>query len=185
MKLSQATFLILALFGSFGVVLAAMIFFLRPVSETTRKPNAAVVSPRLIEEAVEATEIPPRDTSSQAGNSDIVQVPEPKATPVSPPPPVSTESRRFQQKLQQEKKEMGSLRLEMERRLKSQVAARKKKITLLARNCQKLEPGEAAGILLELDDKTIADVLGRMDKNAALKITAILDQLDRKTTNIN
>jgi hypothetical protein len=184
MKLSQATILILALFGSFGVVLAAMIFFLRPVSETVRKPSDPLVSPQIVEEVVVATEISANDTSSHTGSSEISNQ-MPKATPVSQPPPVSTESIRFQKKLQQEKKEMGSLRLEMERRLKSQIAARKKKITLLARNCQKLGPGEAAGILLELDNETIADVLGHMDKNAAIKISAILGQLGRKTIKTN
>ncbi len=75
---------------------------------------------------------------------------------------------------------MTALRKEMERRLKDQVAAREKKIAMLARNCAKLEPGEAAGILLKLDDGTVADVLHHMDKNAALKIAAILERLGRK-----
>ena len=82
-----------------------------------------------------------------------------------------------------EKKEMTALRMEMERRLKDQVAAREQKIAQLARNCQKLEPGEAASILLELDDNSVSDVFGHMDKGAALKIAAILDKLGRKGAN--
>ena len=182
MKLSQATFLILALFGSFGVVLAAMIFFLRPENNpvTTRpKPDSI---PRKVAEPQEPVPDTPRSDSTASKGEDSQPAENRKKilTPAAPRPAVSAEGRRFQAKLQQEKKEMTALRKEMERRLKDQVAAREKKIAMLARNCAKLEPGEAAGILLKLDDGTVADVLHHMDKNAALKIAAILERLGRK-----
>jgi flagellar motility protein MotE (MotC chaperone) len=180
MKLSKATYLILILFGSFGVVLAVMIILLRPARNVIVSRSAPeVAAPR--DSLTEESKPDSFGTDSTTFEGIRTRIDEKKKIPIpsAKRPAVSAEGRRFQKKLQQEKKEMTALRMEMERRLKDQVAAREQKIAQLARNCQKLEPGEAAGILLELDDHTVSDVLGKMDKDAALKITAILARLGR------
>jgi flagellar motility protein MotE (MotC chaperone) len=75
---------------------------------------------------------------------------------------------------------MALLKAEMERRLKEQLKTRGRKLTQLAQQCERLEPGEAVQILLALDDKTLADVLRRMDRDKALKISALLKRLGRE-----
>ena len=181
MKLSKATYLILILFGSFGVVLAVMIFLLRParnVIVSRSDPDVTAPWVSLTEESKPGS-FGTDSTTFEGIRTRIDEKKKKIPIPSAKRPGVSAEGRRFQKKLQQEKKEMTALRMEMERRLKDQVAAREQKIAQLARNCQKLEPGEAAGILLELDDHTVSDVLGKMDKDAALKITTILAKLGR------
>ncbi len=75
---------------------------------------------------------------------------------------------------------MALLKAAMEKRLKEQLEIRKRKFTQLARQCERLEPGEAVQILLELDDKPLAEVLRRMDRDKAVKVAALLKRLGRE-----
>jgi flagellar motility protein MotE (MotC chaperone) len=90
--------------------------------------------------------------------------------------------RQLHRKLKQERKEMALLRDEMKRRLKEQLANRQNKLGRLAAQCEKLEPGEAAQVLLSLDDAELAEVLRRIERDTALKIAALLERLGRKST---
>ena len=85
----------------------------------------------------------------------------------------------MQRKLEREQKEMRLLKAEMERRLEDQMVERQTKLTRLARSCESLPPGEAAQTLLTLDDETIAAILGKMDRNSALGVAAVLQRLGR------
>lgn len=75
---------------------------------------------------------------------------------------------------------MALLKAEMEKRLKEQLETRKRKFAQLARQCERLEPGEAVQILLELDDEPLAEVLRRMDRDKAIKVSALLKRLGRE-----
>ena len=66
------------------------------------------------------------------------------------------------------------LKGEVEGRLKDQVALEEQKIAHLARLCAKMEPGQAAATLSSLDDATVHRILTQIDKDAALKIQAVL-----------
>ncbi len=72
------------------------------------------------------------------------------------------------------------LRKEMEQRLTEELNLRGKKLDQLARQCEKMEPGEAVQILTVLDDATIGEVLHQMNRDAAIKIAALLKRLGRE-----
>lgn len=72
------------------------------------------------------------------------------------------------------------LRKEMQDRLKEKEKLRKEKVARLAESCTKLETEEAAQILIGLDDLTLKEVLKRMNKEAAVRVAAVLDGLGRK-----
>lgn len=69
----------------------------------------------------------------------------------------------------------------MEKRLRQQLELHERKLSQLARQCQTLEPGQAAEVLNGLDDDTIREVLKRMDRDAAINVTAILVRRGRST----
>ena len=69
----------------------------------------------------------------------------------------------------------------MENRLRQQLELHERKLSQLARQCQTLEPGVSAQILMELDDDTVREVLKRMDRNAAINVVALLIRLGRNT----
>ena len=75
---------------------------------------------------------------------------------------------------------MALLRTEMERRLKEQSARQSRALAQLAKECEKLEPGEAVQILQKLDDASLAEVLRRIGREKALKIAALLKRLGRE-----
>ena len=75
---------------------------------------------------------------------------------------------------------MALLRAEMERRLKEQQTNTNLKISRLADQCERLQPGEAAQILIVLDDRTVASILNRMDRQKAIPVAAVLARLGRE-----
>ena len=75
---------------------------------------------------------------------------------------------------------MKLLKAEMEKRLKTQLAAREKKLAQLATTCAKLEPGEAVQILQTLEDDMIAEVVRRLSQDAARQICSLLQRLGRE-----
>ncbi len=182
MKPSPATLLILTMFGSFAVILTAMIVLFRTEPGPAPRRTGPVRPP---------TERPASRVDSGSLNLASQTVPEPsgKQEPQRrlekpPPPPVPSRApsadRRLQKELERERKEMALLKTDMEKRLKRQLALRERKLTQFARQCEGLEPGEAAQILLELDDETLAEILRRMNRNRALPISALLKRLGRE-----
>ena len=182
MKLSPATLLILTMFGSFAVILTAMIALFRPEPGPVPRRFGPVQPP---------AERPTARVDSGSLNPASQTVPEPSGVKEpqpqpekSPPLPVPSRTpsadRRLQRELERERKEMALLKADMEKRLKRQLALRDRKLTQLARRCEGLQPGEAAQILLELEDETLAEVLRRMNRNHALPISALLKRLGRE-----
>ncbi|MDA0745010.1 MAG: hypothetical protein O2954_00705 [bacterium] len=190
MKLSPAATLILTMFGSFVVILVAMIVILRLQSRPAPRKTERLLPRQQVANRFAA------DSTTQKKNQqpkpreeikpEVAQIDTPKTRTPQPSPPgtlpsgVSTESQQFQRKLQQEKKEMVLLRKEMEQRLTEELNLRGKKLDQLARQCEKMEPGEAVQILTVLDDATIGEVLHQMNRDAAIKIAALLKRLGRE-----
>jgi hypothetical protein len=195
MRLGPATTIVLAMFGSFAIVLTAMIVLMRPSQPRRQAAQVQRPEPKGDNAGSPATG-PARATAGSSAIADEpvdtaasdpqpAREPEPTTTPrhasprgATPKPPAA--GRELQRKLEQEQKEMRLLRAEMERRLRKQIAEREAKLDRLAGSCAELPPGEAAQALKELDDRTIAAVLKRMDREAALKIAAVLQRLGRK-----
>ena len=195
MRLSPATLLVVVMFGSFAVILATMVLVFAP--EPSRRPPRP--GKRALDQTTArggtrtATEPARADTGAvpalqtAAGSVAKAVEPAPSEAPAvakeaaPKPPPGGEAERQLHRKLKQERKEMALLRDEMKRRLEEQLANRKQKLAQLAAQCEKLEPGEAAQILLSLDDDELAEVLRRVERDAALKIAALLERLGRQS----
>ena len=191
MKTAPATFVILVMFGSFVVILAAVVVVFRPDPQPTRvrpgpdrtKPAQSVVA-RADSGGLRTTAPGGREEESPSAGRVRAESPPTSAAP-RPPRAVpmtglSVSGKRLQKELRQEQKEMALLKSEMERRLAEQLAIRKRKLSQLAEKCEQLETGEAAQVLLKLDDETVSEVLRRMDPKASLKILALLRDLGRE-----
>ena len=193
MKPGPATVIVLGMFGSFAVVLAAMIVLTRSGREGKRpvptiSPPEASEQPTRTPVREDAGLAPGAPSTNDRASEAAASAPAapPAAEPAAPRPvprrgatSLPPAGRELQRKLEQEQKEVRLLKAEMEKRLRAQVAANKDKLNELARNCAVLPPGEAAQLLAELDDKTIVTVLRRMDRQAALGIAAVLQRLGR------
>ncbi len=182
------------MFGSFAVILATMVLVFAP--GPSRRPHRteqgasgqkALRSPtrQPLETArADSTAVPTRQVAHTAmGAVDPVpsQVPE-LAKKTAPEQTQGGEAeRQLHRKLKQERKEMALLRDEMRRRLEEQLTNRKQKFAQLALQCEKLEPGEAVQVLLNLDDDELAEVLRRIERDTALKIAALLERLGRES----
>ena len=188
MKLSPTALLILSMFGSFAIILTAMIVFFRP--KPARRPpdrgRARMETPAAdtagLDSATAAalsSQAAPDTGRASAGATDGTPRPRP-APRRTPPGAASALERQLQKELRQEQKEMALLRTEMERRLREQAARQNRALARLAEECEKLEPGEAVQILQKLDDASIAEVLRRIGREKALKIAALLKRLGRE-----
>jgi len=182
MKLPPATLLIIAMFGSFVVILAVMIAVFRPEPRSTRR-LVSQTDPMMADTLKRVTP-PEMDT---LGRADTVK----KSVETSPPVAASTKpkvpipktaeaGRRLYRDLERERKEMAALRIGMERRLKEAQKDHTQKLAQLARRCGPLEPGEAVQILTDLRDPDIATVLRHMKSDRAAPIMALLKRLGRE-----
>ncbi len=190
MKTAPATFVILVMFGSFVVILAAVVVVFRPDPQPARvKPGPGRT--KSAQPVIARADSGGLKTAAQGGQEkenppvDRVRAESPPPSPAPQPPRavpmtgLSVSGKRLQKELRQEQKEMALLKSEMERRLAEQLAIRKRKLSQLADRCEQLETGEAAQVLLKLDDETVSEVLRRMDPKASLKVLALLRDLGR------
>jgi hypothetical protein len=190
MKTAPVTFVILVMFGSFVVILTAMVVVFRPDPQPARvrpepvqrKPARPVVAradsgdPKApIPDGREAQSPPAERVQAKPPTSSTARKP-PRAVPMTG---LSVSGRRLQKELQQEQREMALLKSEMKRRLARELAIRDQKLSQLADKCEQLETGEAAQVLLKLDDETVSEVLRRMETKASLKILVLLRDLGR------
>ena len=197
MKSGHATALVAGMFGSFALILMTMVLLVRSGGSGTRSARTSATL-ATVEQTIESQAPPKSPASSRradeavanptadapTGRETAPKTPEPQNPPpirrrrgaTSSPPKVGRE---MQRKLEREQKEMRLLKAEMERRLEDQMVERQTKLTRLARSCESLPPGEAAQTLLTLDDETIAAILGKMDRNSALGVAAVLQRLGR------
>jgi len=171
MTSKPATIVILTMFGSFAIILATMIILFRPDPIQIRSANPP--SEKLV-----MKKNPVSRTSQTIIEPSEKKVPQHQLK--NPSSKVSSINARLQRKLEQEHREITLLKITLENRLKNKIALRTRKLTQFARQCENLEPGEAAQLLLELDDETLADVLQRINRNRALSILILLKQLGRK-----
>lgn len=208
MKLGPAGFLILTMFGSFAVIIAAMIVLFRP--DTGTPGSGAVPSRTQRRQALSGPEQTPVSAKPAAPRRSESTSPRPAAPdtagpgarsadrvgrtqaepPRDPAPPVQSvwppprqqpaPHGKVYWKLQRERKEMALLKAEMRKRLKEQLADRERKLARLARECEQLKPGESAQILQQLDDESLSQVLERMEAQKALKVAALLKRLGRE-----
>ena len=194
MRLSPTTLLILVMFGSFAVILATMVLVFAPgPNRRPHQPGQRAAGQKGLRgatrRAVEtarpdsvAPDAPPAGRSAASTVESVpVEAPAAARKTVPPPPSGGQAERQLYRKLKQERKEMALLRDEMKRRLEEQLTDRKREFAQLAAQCKKLEPGEAAQVLLSLDDDELAEVLRRIERDTALKIAALLDRLGRKS----
>lgn len=184
MKLNPATFLVLIMFGSFVIILGVMIAIFRP-EPTHQRPKATKT---LVKKQVTET-ILDTLTSRTASKDTITPPKETKTTAKTPskPKPVSPETSptakatsRVYRELEQERKEMAQLRVDLEKQLQSALTEHKIKLKQLARRCEPLEPGEAVQILLPLSDADLAATLGYMHPAKATPIIALLKRNGRE-----
>lgn len=181
MKLPPATLLIIAMFGSFVIILAIMIAIFRPESPPRRLVKQTRAMP------VDTLKHEPKPTVDTLSLADTVrQTPEtlpPRAASrqtKAPIPRTAEEGRRLYRELEREQKEMAALRADMERRLKKAQREQVQHLAQLARRCEPLEPGEAVQILIGLRDADIATVLRHMKPEKAAPIMALLKRLGRE-----
>jgi hypothetical protein len=170
------------MFASFGLVLAVMILLVR---EKPRPRPSSLGAHRTLS----APLAPSRpDTPRIVASTPQVAMPETAPTEVPPAVLPDVRTRRggtaglppggeAQRRIRKEREDMALLRKEMEKRLNEQLAARDQRIDKLARQCAELEPGEAAGILADLDAATVGSILGRMDRPRAVAIAAVLQRM--------
>ncbi len=189
MKLSPATLLVLIMFGSFAVVLTAMVVFFvprtdRPAKRTSRgRVSASAHRPEARKSPPEPADDLKRDTL-QAPSGSVAEKPLPppektlaETRPAARPP---DPARGLYRDLRKMRKELRDQKSEFERRLRVEITTRENKLAQLARWCEALEPGEAAQLLKGLDDRTVAEVLGRMKRERALPIAAVFKRLGRE-----
>ena len=159
MKLNPTTLLILAMFGSFALILGTMVAIFRPDSKPIhRRSVVRVISPK--ESLQQSKQAPPdtqaaskpqkteakttlaaQQTETQTPSATSSKPKTPKQTPVLPPGAAA--SRQLYHDLQREQKEMAQLKADMQRRLKEALIEHDRKLAQLARRCEPLEPGEA------------------------------------------
>ena len=187
MRPSPATLLIATMFGSFAIVLAVMIILFHPGPRTAARRSATIEAQKRSvppveparQDSVISVSASPIQTSTGSVATSAEEPPNVKSPPAAPrPAPVP--GRRIRKRLEQDQKELALLRIEMQRRLEEHLATRERKLDMFVGRCKKLEPGEAAEILELLGDDEIAEVLGRLDRETALKIAAFLKILGRE-----
>lgn len=64
--------------------------------------------------------------------------------------------------------------------MNKEVASQEKILSQYVTVCKEREPGEAAALLLELNDDQLAEVLGQLSREKAVKIAAFLRILGRE-----
>ena len=185
MKPNPTTLLIIAMFGSFVLILGAMVVIFRPdPTPRRRRPAKQVVIPKKSEQQpiqvtqdtpVAVSKPPKIETTTKPA---VSSKPNPLVT--SPSVTQSPASQKLYRELQQEQKEMVQLRTDMELRLKQALADHKRKLSQLARRCEPLEPGEAAQILMSLSDEDLASVIKQMKPDKTAPIIELLKRNGRK-----
>ncbi len=182
MKLHPTTLLIVAMFGSFVIILTAMIAIFRPASPPRRRIEPVVVRPQ-VRDTVQhiVTSAPIMDTTQQPKEpkSDPVASTQSPIKQIKTIPKSAEASRQLYFQLEREQQEMVQLRVDIEKRLKSALSEHNQKLAQLAHRCEPLEPGEAAQILIDLSDEDVAGVLRQMQSEKAASIIVLLKRLGR------
>ena len=180
MKLHPATLLILIMFGSFAVILTAMILMFRPEPKPVRPKRVEKQAPQR-HETIDTMLTTRPDSSPRPEKQETKPSP---AASFKPEPPLvqrpSQSGRKLYRELEREQKEMAQLRADMERRLNTALADHNRKLAQLARRCEPLEPGEAVQVLMPLSDTDIANVISRMRPDKAAPIIALLKRNGRE-----
>ncbi|HAA78568.1 TPA: hypothetical protein DCE37_26005 [Candidatus Latescibacteria bacterium] len=201
MNFRTATLVVLGMFGSFAVVITAMILLFWspkankaalqtqesaiaaapeiPLPEVAESPPDRAPEPPVVVPEPE----PPQSAPEQVAPARVPE-PSPKAKNIdvgkqAPAKPTRAPGRATQKNLQVEQDEMKLLKAEMQRRLNRRIQMRERKLDQLARQCGNLTAGEAVQILVELDDTDLKHVLERMDREQAVQIAALLTRLGR------
>jgi len=182
MKLHPTTLLILAMFGSFALILGTMVVIFRADPKPARQRPAKQIVTR--QDTVKQPVKVASDTQITAAKP---RKPETRPAPAKPNPLITSPklvpdaaSQRDYRALQREKKEMEQLRTDMEQRLKQALEDHKRKLSQLARRCEPLEPGEAVEILMTLSDDDIAVVIRQMKPDKTAPIIELLKRNGRK-----
>lgn len=177
-----ATLLVIAMFGSFAVILGLMIAIFQPEGPV-RQPVGQVSAPhheQPVREVPQPASVPPETTRLE---TPPVVAASPHVEPRRQPPPISQsaeDSRRLYRELEREKEEMAKLRADLEKRLKTALSEHENKLRQLARRCEPLEAGEAAQILIDLSDSDLKQVLRFMHPDKAAPVMALLNRLGRE-----
>lgn len=177
MKLHPTTLLIVAMFGSFAIILTVMIVIFRPKqSPPRRRVEPAVVRPEVRDTVQVADAVGALTETKQDVVASTQQMPvkQPKTVPKT-----AEASRQLYDQLAREKQEMVQLRSDMEKRLKVALADQNKKLAQLARRMEPLEAGEAVQVLVALSDDDIAGVLRHMQPEKVAPIVVLLKRLGR------
>ncbi len=185
MRRNHASLLIATMFGSFSIVLAVMIVLFHPGPKTSarksveaEKRSAHPVDPGRKDSVISSSASPVQIST------DSVLVPAkapPKVKTVPPPPrPAPVAGRRLLRALQQELRALDLHKAEAQRDLNKEVASQEKILSQYVTVCKEREPGEAAALLLELNDDQLAEVLGQLNREKAVKIAAFLRILGRE-----
>jgi flagellar motility protein MotE (MotC chaperone) len=183
MKLHPTTLLIVAMFGSFAIILTVMIAVFRPEHRPPRRRIEPVVVRPQVRDTVQ-------HVVASAPTMGITQQPkEPQSDPIASTqspikqmktiPKSAETSRQLYYQLEREQQEMVQLRIDMEKRLKTALSEHNQKLAQLARRCEALESGEAAQILIDLSDDDVAGVLRQMQSEKAASVNVLLKRLGR------
>ena len=199
MNFRTATLLIIGMFGSFSVIIVTMMVLFWPGSTDPPRRGKATVAPRKVSRAartakkvIRSAEEPPEPEPDAEVFAETESSPSAQPAPVqetvpavqrskSEPDDAPPSGRRATRGIRIEQDEIRLLRAEMEKRLRQQLELHERKLSQLARQCESLEPGAAAQVILNLDDDTAREILKRMDRSAALNIAALLVRLGRAT----
>ncbi len=183
MRRNHASLLIATMFGSFAIVLAIMIVLYHPGPQTSARKSveAEKRSAHLVDPGRQDSVI---SSSPVQISADSVLVPAeapPKVNAVPPPPrPAPVAGRRLLKALQQELRALDLHKAETQRDLNKELASQENILSQYVTVCKEREPGEAAALLLELDDDQLAEVLGQLNREKAVKIAAFLRILGRE-----
>lgn len=175
-----ATLLVLAMFGSFAVILGLMIVIFQP-ERPVRRPAAPV--PALRQGQPIVAQPAPASPETARIETPPVSVASPQTAPRKQPQPIpksAEDSRRVYRELEREKEEMARTKADLEKRLKDALTAQENRLRQLARRCEPLEPGEAAQILMDLSDGDLTRVLRHMNPDKAAPVIALLRRQGRE-----
>lgn len=175
-----ATLLVLAMFGSFAVILGLMIAIFRPEHPVHRSGAQVPRQGQPIGQMAQPVPVPPETARVETAP---VAAASPQTAARGQPQPIPqsvADSRRLYRELEREKEEMAKTKADLEKRLKDALAEQENRLRQLARRCEPLEPGEAAQILMDLSDGDLVRVLRHMNPEKAAPVIALLRRQGRE-----
>ncbi len=194
MNFRTATLLIIGMFGSFSVIIVTMMVLFWPGSNATPQRGQPPAQPSKTPGIAKKTKTLAR--TAESPKKPAPAPPKIETQPAPSPPPeggITTQAEarpdrttaptggRPSRELRIEQDEIRILQAAMEDRLRQQLQLHERKLSQLARQCESLEPGAAAQVMLNLDDDTVREILKRMDRQTAINIAALLVRLGRAT----